>query len=189
MARADVRAAEARLGERIADLVAGLQLSVEVAEEQERALRGMLRQRLAARVRAGRVTVEHASLVRAAEAAHAILGSLTRRLHETQVMAELRTTAARIAEPPLLPQAPSVPRTLLRLQLFIVVSLLGAFGLVVLLDQFDARVRTPDDVRAFFDQQTLAMFPCRRRARPPRARGGGGRPSRRCRDRARAAAG
>ena len=128
-ARADVRAAEVRLGERIADLVAGLQLSVEVAEEQERALRGMLRQRLAARVRAGRVTVEHASLVRAAEAAHAILRSLSRRLHETQVMAELRTTAARIAEPPLLPQAPSVPRTLLRLRWFALVSLLGAFGL------------------------------------------------------------
>ena len=119
----------------------------------------MLRQRLAARVRAGRVTVEHASLARAAEAAHSILGSLTRRLHETQVMAELRTTAARIAEPPLLPAGPSVPRTLLRLQLFALVSVLGAFGLVVVLDQFDARVRTPDDVRAFFDQQTLAMLP------------------------------
>ena len=158
-ARADVRTADARLARRVSDVVAGLSLSVDVAEQQESTLRGLLRQRLLARVRAGRVTVEHASLVRAAAAAHSILASLTQRMHETQVMAELRTTVARITEPPVVPGVASVPRVLLRLQLGLLIGFICALGLVVLLDQLDACVRTPDDIGAFFDLPTFAMLP------------------------------
>lgn len=158
-ARADVRAAQARLNQRIADLVAGLELSVEVAAEQQRTLRGMLQGRLGARVRAGRITVEHSALVRSAEAAHSILASLERRLHETSVMAQLRTSAARVAEPPVVPVGPASPRAFLRVQFFALASLALAIGLVVLLDQLDARVRTPEDVAAFLSLDTLAMLP------------------------------
>ena len=158
-ARADVRTASARLVRRVDDVVAGLSLSVDVAEQQEATLRGLLRARLDSRVRAGRVTVEHASLVRAAAATHSILAALTQRMHETQVMAELRTTVARVAEPPVLPRSASVPRVFLRLQISLLIGLLGAFALVVLLDQLDAAVRTPDDVTAFFALDTFAMLP------------------------------
>ena len=158
-ARADVRTASARLVRRVDDVVAGLSLSVDVAEQQEATLRGLLRARLDSRVRAGRVTVEHASLVRAAAATHSILAALTQRMHETQVMAELRTTVARVAEPPVLPRSASVPRVFLRLQISLLIGLLGALALVVLLDQLDAAVRTPDDVTAFFALETFAMLP------------------------------
>ena len=84
---------------------------------------------------------------------------LSQRLRDLQILKATATGNFRVLVPATVPDSPIEPRPLRDALLGFAVGLLLGIGLVFLLEQFDTRVRRPDEVAAVLHQPILARIP------------------------------
>jgi capsular exopolysaccharide synthesis family protein len=87
-------------------------------------------------------------------------GLFTQRLNQLQVDSSLRTGAAQLVTPAEAPKSPSSPKPIRNAELGIVVGLLLGMAVAFILDYFDDRVSSTDDLdRAAHNLPNLAVIP------------------------------
>ena len=84
---------------------------------------------------------------------------LQKRLDELTVFGALQTGNAELVQPAVAPTSPSSPKVARNLALGIVLGLLFGFGVAVLLDRTDRRVREPREVGDLFERPVLGLLP------------------------------
>ena len=97
---------------------------------------------------------------------------LQQRLRDLQILKATATGNFRVLVPATVPESPIAPKPLRSAILGFGVGLFAGIGLAFLLEQFDTRVRRPDDVAALLRQPVLARVPrlSREQMKSPTAR-------------------
>jgi capsular exopolysaccharide synthesis family protein len=97
--------------------------------------------------------------LRAASPSNRQLPDLETRLSQLQTLASIQTGNVQIAEPALVPTAPSSPRTKRAVALGFIGSLLVGLLAVFLAEQIDRTLRDPDDAKELVGLPLLGMIP------------------------------
>jgi capsular exopolysaccharide synthesis family protein len=84
--------------------------------------------------------------------------TLEDRLNRLKVQRALQTGRAELVQPAGVPDSPSSPKTKRNVLLGILLGLLLGFGLAALLERFDRRVRTADDLEELFEAPIIARI-------------------------------
>jgi capsular exopolysaccharide synthesis family protein len=85
--------------------------------------------------------------------------SLRSRSQDLQVLADMQTGNAELAQPATRPTSPSVPKTKRNVILGILVGALLGFGIGVLRERLDRRLRDIDELEPIFGRPVLAVVP------------------------------
>jgi succinoglycan biosynthesis transport protein ExoP len=154
-----VQTAERKLQTEISNVVQGVRNDFEAAQARERALTIALEQQKAAVGVLNAKTIEYVALEREATSNREVLDKLLQRSREATLSSELQSTNIRIVDPARVPGLP-IPLNKYRI---IVVALGGsgalALTLVFLLEIFNTRVTSADDVKRHLRISVLGMLP------------------------------
>lgn len=153
-----IRSAEARLDTEIDRLIEAAHNEFVAAQQQERSLSGALDVQQRESLGIDQKAIEYGVLVREAESNRQVFESLLQRAKETDVTSELRSSHIRIVDPAEVPLAPLSRRR----QTVIVGTASGAiaaFALIFLIEFFDRRLKSPDDLRTDLGLHTLGLVP------------------------------
>jgi len=154
-----VQNADRKLQTEISNAARAIENNYEAARSRERELDADLaRQKLEVQSLNGKA-VEYTALEREATSNREVLDRLLQRSRETALTRELQTSSIRIvdwAEPPTSPILPRVERNLL-------IALFGSGGfalaLIFVLEAFNTRLRSPEDVRQFLRIPVVGAVP------------------------------
>lgn len=102
---------------------------------------------------------EAAVLERDVENARRSFDAISQKLNQTQIESQSSLTNVNILKAAAVPKAPSSPKVLAVLTLGSVFAAVAALGLAWLLEVFDRRMRTEDDVRVLLRQPMLGVMP------------------------------
>jgi polysaccharide biosynthesis transport protein len=156
---AAVQNADRKLRTEIANVVRGIRNDFTAAQSRERALVGALERQKAAVQTLNAKSVEYTALEREATSNREVLDKLLQRSREAALGSELQSTNVRIVDPAQVPAWPIFPRTYRNIILGLVGSGALALALVFLLEMFNTRVTSPDDVKRYLRISILGVVP------------------------------
>jgi capsular exopolysaccharide synthesis family protein len=157
--RADIRAAEDRLGGEGQAYLRTLQTEIQAARDQEDTLQASLETTKKEALDSNAAAVEYAVLKREVDSSKQMLQSLMSRSKETGLETELKSSNIRIVERAEVPGAPIVPRRGRNYQIAFVVGLALGIGLALLFEHLDNTLKTPEDVKTTLGLPFLGMVP------------------------------
>ena len=154
-----VRNAERKLDLEVSNVVGAIRNDFEAAQSRERALVAALeRQKLEVRTLNGKA-VEYTALEREATGNREVLDKLLQRSREANLSRQLQSSSVRIVDWAETPVAPALPRKERNLAIAFVGSGALALGLAFMLEIFNTRVTSAEDVRRHLRIPVLAMVP------------------------------
>lgn len=103
--------------------------------------------------------IQYAVLQREVEKNSELYENLLKHLKETSVEKEFGSTNVRIVDAAAVPITPAKPKKAQNILLAIVVGLFAGVGVAFGLEYLDNTIKTPDDVKEFFDSPNLAVIP------------------------------
>src|SRR5215217_3136187 len=142
-----VQNADRKLQTEIANVVSGIRKDYAAAQSRERALVTELERQKAAVQSLNSKAVEYTALEREAASNREVLDKLLQRSREAALGSELRSTNIRIVDQAQVPSTPISPRKDRNIILALVGSGALALLLVFLVEIFNTRVRSPEDVK------------------------------------------
>jgi polysaccharide biosynthesis transport protein len=154
-----VRDADRKLQIEISNVVQAMKNELAAARSAERALVGALERQKAEVQALNAKAVEYTGLEREASSNRQVLDKLLQRSSEAALARQLQTTNTRIVDPAVVPDLPVFPRKERNIALALTGSGGLALGLVFLLEIFDRRVSSPDDVRRHLRVSVLGVAP------------------------------
>jgi len=102
--------------------------------------------------------IQYSMLKRDVETNKHMYESLLKRIKETEVTGELKTTNIRVIDKATVPKSPVKPKKKLNLLIALFVGLMGGGGLAFLFEGLDQSVRTPEDVKNHIKLPALASI-------------------------------
>jgi len=153
-----IRSAEARLETEIDRIIDAARNDYAAAQTHERSLTSALDVQQRASLGLDQKAIEYGVLVREAESNRQVFESLLQRGKETDVSSELRSSHIRIIDAAEQPLAP-LSRRRETMVVGAASGMLGAFALIFLVEFFDRRVKSPDDLRADLGLHILGLVP------------------------------
>jgi polysaccharide biosynthesis transport protein len=102
--------------------------------------------------------IEYSMLKRDVETNKHMYESLLKRIKETEVTGELKTTNIRVIDNAIVPKSPVKPKKKLNFLIALFVGLMGGGGLAFLFEGLDQSVRTPEDVKNHIKLPALASI-------------------------------
>ena len=154
-----VQNAEAKLQAETSNMAAAIRNDFEAAQASERALGAALeRQKVEVQTLNGKA-VEYTALEREANSNREVLDKLLQRSREATLARQLQSTNIRIVDWADVPGAPALPRKLRNVTIGFVSSGALALGLVFVLELFNTRVMSPDDVKRHLHIRVLGVAP------------------------------
>jgi uncharacterized protein involved in exopolysaccharide biosynthesis len=103
--------------------------------------------------------IEFLNLQRENESNQQLYEAVLKRLKETGLAGGLETNNVRVVEEAVVPGAPVRPHRQWNLMVAAVAGLVLGIGLAVLVDHFDTRIKTPDDVERLFGLPVIGVVP------------------------------
>src|SRR6185436_20044670 len=125
----------------------GVRNDLQAARSRENALVAALQRQKATVQTLNAKSVEYTALDREAASNRDVLDKLLQRSRETTLGSELQSSAIRIVDPASVPDSTFLPRKNRNIMLGLVGGGSFALALVFLLEIFNTRVKTPEDVR------------------------------------------
>jgi len=154
-----LQAAEARLESEIAKTVESVRNDFLVAQAQERSLTGALEAQKRQTLDMGRVEIEYGSLQRDAASNRQVLDALLQQAKESGLIAAVSSSNLRIVEQAVAPTVPARPQRARSLFLSFLGAAVLALGLVFGAEFMDARLKSPEEIRAHLDLNCLGLLP------------------------------
>jgi capsular exopolysaccharide synthesis family protein len=157
--QAAVQNAERKLQTEISNAARAIENDFEAARSRERELvADLARQKLEVQTLNGKA-VEYTALEREATSNREVLGRLLQRARETALTRELQTTNIRIVDWAEAPESPILPRKERNLLIAFFGSGGLALALVFVLEVFNTRIRSPEDVKQHLRIPVLGVMP------------------------------
>jgi uncharacterized protein involved in exopolysaccharide biosynthesis len=103
--------------------------------------------------------IEFLSLQRENESNQQLYEAVLKRLKETGLAGGLETNNVRVVEEAVVPGAPVKPHKRWNLMAAVVAGLVLGIGLAVVIDHFDTRIKTPEDVERLFGLPVIGVVP------------------------------
>jgi succinoglycan biosynthesis transport protein ExoP len=150
--RAQVRAEVERIAK-------GLETDYQAALQNERQIDKAMEEHRTQALRLGDRMVEYNILRRDVDASRDLYTSLLTRLKETQVSTDLLTSPISVVDRAEVPLRPARPRRTMNLLLASVIGLLGGVGLAFVLEHFDRRIKSVDEVERVLGVPRLGLVP------------------------------
>lgn len=143
----------------IKNLVDAMKSRYEATLAQERSLQGALSRSQVETINRDKVAIQYQVLQQETESNRGLYDMLLKRLKETNVSEENRTVNIHVVDPAEIPKSPAKPRVTLNLLLACLVGLMGGVGVAFFLEYLDNTVKTPDDLKQYFNIPYLGPVP------------------------------
>lgn len=157
--RESLRAAEARLRDRMIRVVEEVETDVEAARAAEASIIRVFESQKAQAFAANRSGVELAVLIRDLESNRQIYDNLMKQAKEVSLSGDIEANAVRILDEAQIPRAPLWPNTRKNLQYGLLGGLAFALGLVFFFDYLDSRIKSPDEIKKYLGIPFLGLVP------------------------------
>ncbi|MBP1689978.1 MAG: putative Protein-tyrosine kinase, partial [Deltaproteobacteria bacterium] len=154
-----LRQARAQLEREITRAISGSESLYLAAQSREDALRTEFEGQQAAVLDLKELSGQYLKLQQAVNANRSLYGTLLTRMHETDVVKGVQIASASIVDPAEEPWGPSEPQVALDLVFALIFGLAIGVSLSFVLENMDASLKTPDDVRKLLRLPTLGVVP------------------------------
>ena len=144
--RAQISLIKGKLDDEIKNTVDSITTDYEVARAREESMQRAFNQQKAEAQVLSRNLSQMDILQQEAQSNQQLYDSLLKRLNETGVSTELKTSNIRVLDPAEVPKAPVRPRKNRNLLLSVIVGLFMGVGLAFFFEYMDKTVKSPDDV-------------------------------------------
>ncbi|MGH9502213.1 MAG: GumC family protein [Terriglobales bacterium] len=102
---------------------------------------------------------QYTTLKKEVEANVALYNSLYARIKEAGISAASKSVDIQIVDPARVPDDPIKPRPVLNLALGLLAALIGGIGLAFILEEFDNKLRSPEDIRRWIGSANVSIIP------------------------------
>jgi succinoglycan biosynthesis transport protein ExoP len=143
----------------IRNIVDSMKSKYEIALSQERSLQGALGRSQMETIARDKIAIQYQVLQQEVESNRGLYDMLLKRLKETNVSEENRTVNIHVVDPAETPKRPAKPRLLLNLVLACLVGMMLGVGLAFFMEYLDNTVKTPDDLKQYFNLPYLGPVP------------------------------
>jgi capsular exopolysaccharide synthesis family protein len=157
--RSQVTSADAKLKLEISKVVDSVSSEYQAALSSEKNLQTALDQQKGEALSQNRKGIEYGVLQREVDSNKQIYESLMARTKETGISSELRASNIRVIDPAEVPRSPISPNVRRDITVSLAGALALALGLAFLIEQFDNRIRTPQELKANLSVPFLGMVP------------------------------
>ena len=145
--------------EEIRNIVNAMKTKYEVALNQELSLQKALMQSQDEIIKQDKIAIQYQVLQQETESNRALYDMLLKRLKETNVSEENRTINIHVVDEAVVPKGPFKPRVMKNISLAVVVGLFLGIGLAFFIEFLDNTVKTPDDLKRYFNLSYLGAVP------------------------------
>jgi succinoglycan biosynthesis transport protein ExoP len=143
----------------IRNIVDAMKTKYEVALNQEHSLQQALTRSQDETIRRDKIAIQYQVLQQETESNRVLYDMLLKRFKETNVSEENRAINIHVVDQAVAPRAPFKPRVKQNISLAVVVGLFLGIGLVFFIEYIDNTVKTPDDLKKYFDLPYLGPVP------------------------------
>lgn len=157
-ATSELREMQARIQHEIKKIYASVKAEYDVATARERVVRRALDQQKAEVMASGQHEVQYGILEREAQSNRQLYEMFLKRMKETDIAAEIRTSNIYVADPAIVSLVPVKPKKTQTVLLAMVLGLLAGIGLAFFLDYMDNSLKSPDDVSQYLPGLALLGF-------------------------------
>lgn len=145
--------------EEIRNIVDAMGTKYEVALNQERSLQKALIKSQDETISRDKIAIQYQVLQQETESNRVLYDMLLKRLKETNVSEGNRTINIHVVDQAEVPKAPAKPRVKMNISLAFVVGLFLGIGLAFFMEYIDNTVKTPDDLKKYFNLPYLGPVP------------------------------
>ncbi len=143
----------------IKNIVDSMKSKYENSLNQERSFQAALGRSQSETIDRDKIAIQYQVLQQEADSNRGLYDMLLKRLKETNVSEENRTVNIHVVDPAEIPKRPAKPRLKLNLLLASLVGLLGGVVVAFFLEYLDNTVKTPDDLKQYFNIPYLGPVP------------------------------
>ncbi len=102
---------------------------------------------------------QYTTLKKEVEANVALYNSLYARIKEAGISAASKSVDIQVVDPARVPDDPIRPRRILNLAVGLLAALLGGVGLAFICEEFDNKLRSPEDIRRWIGNSSVSIIP------------------------------
>ena len=102
---------------------------------------------------------QYTTLKKEVEANVALYNSLYARIKEAGISAASKSVDIQVVDPARVPDEPIKPRRILNLAVGLLAALIGGIGLAFICEEFDNKLRSPDDIRRWIGSANVSIIP------------------------------
>ena len=143
----------------IKNIVDSMKSKFENYSNQERSLQSALSRSKSETIDRDKIAIQYQVLQQETDSNRGLYDMLLKRLKETNVSEENKTVNIHVVDPAEIPKKPAKPRIILNLLLACLVGLMGGVGMAFFLEYLDNTVKTPDDLKRYFNIPYLGPVP------------------------------
>jgi succinoglycan biosynthesis transport protein ExoP len=145
-AASELRELQAGIQVEIKKIYASSKAEYDVALARERVIRNALNQQKTDVMAAGQHEVQFGILEREVQSNRQLYEMFLKRMKETDIATEIRTSNIYVADPAIVSLVPVKPRKIQTVLLATLLGLLGGVGLAFFLEYMDSTIKTPEDI-------------------------------------------
>ncbi len=155
---AEAKELESRINSEVNKIIRSIETDYKVAQSREKSLSDALEEQKRVALDLNRKAIAYGTLQREAEGERAMYDILLKRMKETDITGELKTSNIRIVDPAETPIVPIKPKKRLNILLAAVVGLALGVGLAFFLEYIDNTVKSPEDVERYLKTTLLGVL-------------------------------
>ncbi len=155
---AEAKELESRINSEVNKIIRSIETDYKVALSREESLSVAMEEQKGVALDLNRKAIAYGTLQREAESERAMYDILLKRMKETDITGELKTSNIRIVDPAEIPRTPIKPKKKLNILLAAVVGLTLGVGLAFFLEYIDNTVKSPEDVERFLNTTLLGVL-------------------------------
>jgi polysaccharide biosynthesis transport protein len=157
-AQAEVESLRQKLDRELQLVGSSMGNATNISQQREAELRGALARQKARVLQLKQQRDQIATLQRDIESAQHALDIGTQRFSQTNMEGQANQTDVAILDPAIAPLKPSKPRIVLNMLIAVTLGTILAFGVALLAEMLDRRVRAPEDLMLGLELPVLAVF-------------------------------
>ena len=139
-------------------LIKSLETKYKVALAKEESLSNALEEQKEVALGLNRKAIAYSTLTREAESEKAMYNILLKRMKETDITGELKTSNIRIIDAAEIPGSPIKPRKRFNILLAAVIGLVLGFGMAFFGEYLDNTIKSPEDIERYLGLPLLGAF-------------------------------
>ncbi len=154
----ELREVHARIEDEIRKIYAAVKAEYNVALARERVITNALNQQKGEVIDASQHEVRYGILERQAETDRQLYEMFLKRMKETDIGTDIRTSNVYVADPGIVSLIPVKPKKRLTILLAAILGLFGGIGFAFFLEFWDSSLKSPDDVLRYFPNLPFLGF-------------------------------
>jgi polysaccharide biosynthesis transport protein len=149
---------ENRINSEVNELIKSLETKYKVALSKEESIANAFEEQKEKALELNRKAIAYNTLKRETESEKTMYDVLLKRMKETGITGELKTSNIRIIDTAVIPRSPIKPKKKLNMFLAAVIGLILGVGMAFLLETIDNTVKSPEDVEHYLGLPLLGVF-------------------------------